>query len=71
MSGAYLDGDSGYLWLTCSECEESLMHVAAGTDLTDMNDALKGHLRKKRLAEMRKKSGGWPVWNGGISLTSN
>ncbi|MFI6889157.1 hypothetical protein [Streptosporangium canum] len=39
----YVNGDSGYPWLTCGGCEKSLLQVQAGTSLAEMNAAEWAH----------------------------
>lgn len=40
---AYINSDSGYRWLTCTLCDESLIEADAGTTLADLADAANAH----------------------------
>ncbi len=40
---AYVDGDDGYLWLTCGLCATPLRQVDAGTAWPDMQQAVTTH----------------------------
>lgn len=39
----YINGDSGYHWLTCGTCEVSLMEVTAGTSVGEMATTIAAH----------------------------
>ncbi|MDP9870435.1 MULTISPECIES: hypothetical protein [Streptosporangium] len=40
----YINGDSGYYWLTCDTCQDALMEVVAGTALSEMDEAAGEHV---------------------------
>lgn len=40
---AYINADDGYKWLTCGNCEESLVCLDGGETLADLNDAVTKH----------------------------
>lgn len=41
---SYINGDDGYHWLTCNTCEEPLLCVDAGDDLTKLIEADRDHV---------------------------
>ncbi len=39
----YVNGDTGYLWLTHEPCEGSLLEIEAGTDLPEIMHTMSAH----------------------------
>lgn len=54
----YINGDSGYHWLTCGTCETSLMEVTAGTSFGEMAAKIAAH--KCAEASQAVQNGGTP-----------
>lgn len=41
---AYINGDDGYLWLTCLACDEPIWQIDAGDRLADLNVRFGAHV---------------------------